>query len=120
MSARVIARAMISRDEIPTLAARIAARAVLLPNGCHAWCGALNSTGYPTIKYKGRCYLATRVVLAHALGRWLAPRAVAMHSCDVPQCVNPAHLSEGDYRQNLKDAWARRRRTRPCTLQEGV
>lgn len=29
---------------------------------------------------------------------------VVMHSCDVPRCVNPAHLSAGTQRENMQDA----------------
>lgn len=30
-----------------------------------------------------------------------------LHSCDNKKCVNPAHLSVGDYAQNIQEAWDR-------------
>lgn len=32
---------------------------------------------------------------------------LVLHSCDNKRCVNPAHLSLGDFRQNAKEAVAR-------------
>jgi hypothetical protein len=37
---------------------------------------------------------------------------VVMHSCDVPACINPAHLSIGTQRENIRDS-VRKGRWRP-------
>lgn len=42
---------------------------------------------------------------------------VVMHSCDVPRCVNPAHLSVGTQRDNVHDAMAKGRRRCKGSLQ---
>lgn len=39
-------------------------------------------------------------------------RAVAMHSCNVPACINPRHLSWGSQKQNLAQARAQGRMKR--------
>jgi hypothetical protein len=41
---------------------------------------------------------------------------LVMHSCDVPRCVNPAHLSVGTYKQNAADMIAKGRHSRIAPL----
>jgi hypothetical protein len=43
-------------------------------------------------------------------GRWPMPHA--LHHCDNPSCVNPAHVYEGDNAQNAKDRVDRGRTSR--------
>ncbi len=45
---------------------------------------------------------ASRIALALKIGHW--PRHLACHHCDQPACVNPEHLYDGTYRDNMLDA----------------
>jgi|GEM_PF-1418385 len=71
---------------------------------CWPWKGAMASKGY------GRAFLDDMVrVLAHRLALLIDGRALtadcpdALHSCDNPICVNPAHLRAGHKLANAKD-----------------
>jgi DNA-binding NarL/FixJ family response regulator len=54
--------------------------------------------------------------MAHRFSARLAGLDIAgryvLHSCDVPLCVNPAHLSVGDHEQNMRDMASRGRASR--------
>jgi hypothetical protein len=75
---------------------------------CHVWTGQKTNAGY------GVFYVANMTLLAHRLmramdgGNLLAP--VVMHACDNPSCVNPAHLQDGTYADNMADMDAKGRR----------
>lgn len=75
---------------------------------CVLWTGPFTN-GYPR---RGRT-LVHREVLAKKLGRPLAPRMDACHTCDVRACTNPDHLYEGSRRQNMADCRARGRLNKP-------
>lgn len=79
-------------------------------SGCRIWLGNTNALGY------GRIGIAYKVELAHrvAFEAWIGPipsGACVLHSCDVPSCINPAHLWLGDRDLNNKDM-ARKMRAR--------
>ena len=84
------------------------------PNDCWHWLGACTSGGYGQIACgdRGRTVLATHVALA-TVGK-IRPfkRAMALHQCDNPTCVNPAHLSWGTAADNMADCMARGRQRR--------
>lgn len=71
------------------------------PNsGCWLWTGAA-SNGYGTLGVGSRMIRATHLSLKIHCGTDVS--GVAMHSCDQPLCVNPAHLSDGTMRDNVQD-----------------
>ena len=77
------------------------------PEGaCWIWLGAIADDGY------GRYYLhdgAGGMVRPHRYAYALAHEieleelGELMHVCDVPVCVNPAHLQPGDHTENMRD-----------------
>lgn len=64
---------------------------------------------------KGTTVRAHRYALEQSLGRPIAPGMWALHTCDNPPCVNPAHLYEGDHQQNEADKVARDRQHKGMT-----
>jgi len=78
---------------------------VLLDDECWLWAGALRRKGYGQF---GVC--AGFVLCAHRMAWLLAnlgpipANLMVCHHCDVPRCVNPAHLFLGTNRENMHDA----------------
>ena len=75
---------------------------------CWLWVGPHDRDGYGSAPRTGGEVRAHRVswVLAHGPippGRWV------LHACDVPACVNPAHLFLGDHTINMRDRSAKGR-----------
>ena len=77
-------------------------------DGCWKWDGAIASHGYGVLNVNGRIKRAHRVAW-ELLNGPIPERAVVLHSCDTPSCVNPLHLSIGTQAQNLADMWAKGR-----------
>lgn len=74
------------------------------PNsGCWLWTGELHHTGYGILRYGRKSRRATHVSLA-LIGIEVPAGLMALHRCDNPPCVNPAHLFVGDHRANALDA----------------
>ncbi len=57
----------------------------------------------------GKIQLVSRVMLTAKLGRPIAPKMMACHTCDAPACFNPEHLYEGTHADNMRDMRERRR-----------
>jgi hypothetical protein len=91
------------------LTARFAARCVPEPNtGCILWLAAGTVDGYGTICVEGRSQRAHRVAWTLANGT-IPAGALVLHHCDVPGCVNVAHLFLGDVAANVADKIAKGR-----------
>jgi predicted NBD/HSP70 family sugar kinase len=76
---------------------------------CWIWTGATDPDGYGVMADGPKTRGAHRVSyeLHH---RQIPPGALIMHSCDVPACVNPAHLCVGTKRTNALDMTMKGRR----------
>lgn len=72
------------------------------PDSCWLWRGNLTPLGYGRVGYAGRVVLAHRMAWELSVddipaGLWV------LHRCDVPGCVNPAHLFLGTALDNARD-----------------
>lgn len=101
-------RGLTAGELSPSVVTRFWAK-VKKTDGCWLWMGHLARGGYG-LAYAGKHpsgrgsinHYAHRI--AHALVNGDVPAgAVVMHSCDVPDCVNPEHLSIGTQQENIAD-----------------
>lgn len=104
-------------NPMPPINDRLKARfwpkvAVTAQNDCWNWIGAKDVAGYGRLGYwtEGKTIpiLATHISLAIA-GYPRPKKGLALHSCDNPSCVNPAHLRWGSYAENAEDMLQRGR-----------
>lgn len=87
------------------------------PDECWPWVGqrGIREGAYGKCRWHGVERLATHVAL-ELDGRPLAPGQYALHSCDNPPCVNPAHLRGGSQGDNARDAVNRGRHFTPPAI----
>lgn len=81
------------------------------PAGCWLWQSAMGTNGYPQFWLAGRSRWAHQV----AYELFVGPIPVGMcvcHRCDVPRCVNPAHLFLGTQADNTADKMQKGRQAR--------
>lgn len=71
--------------------------------GCWLWQGALMPEGYPQRIIVNRKAVRVSHIALALDGRPRTGDLWALHSCDNPQCVNPAHLRWGTELDNRKD-----------------
>lgn len=93
-------------------AERIKKRLGAHDNGdCWPWPGAKTPRGYGKIGYEGRTLYVHRVMALDRYGS-IPENSVVMHTCDRPDCCNPAHLSIGTPADNSGDMVAKGRSRR--------
>lgn len=74
---------------------------------CWLWIGAKTGTHYGAFTINGEQFSAHRI--SCSMGTGIKPGQFVLHSCDVPECVNPYHLRGGSVRENALDALSRNR-----------
>jgi Mor family transcriptional regulator len=77
-------------------------------NGCWIWNGYVRGN-YPAISIKKKFYIVHRLSYEAWYGV-IEDGLIVRHKCDVPRCVNPAHLEVGTYKDNSADIIKRGRR----------
>lgn len=92
------------------------------PNtGCWLWMAGEDRDGYGMFWSAGKTHRATHFSLTVLAGQDRPPGKLAIHSCDVPWCVNPNHLCWATQKENIADAIRkdRRRNVGPPPLLRG-
>lgn len=106
------------RELSPGIIARFATK-YSISKGCWLWTAGKFRNGYGMFNIgrdvDGRQHTtyAHRIAFVwhHRVG--IPAGAVVMHTCDVPACVNPAHLVLGTQAQNIADATSKGKYDRP-------
>ena len=80
---------------------------------CILWPTTRNWNGYGSIRYRGKIFLAHRIIWEKANGQKIPAGALIMHTCDTPRCVNPRHLRVGSHKENVRDCNEKGRRNTP-------
>lgn len=86
------------------------------PSDCWPWGGDTDRNGYGVFVFQGKKYGAHELALSFTTGEARIPKLDTCHSCDRPDCVNPAHLRFDTRRANVADMIARGRAPRPGRL----
>lgn len=71
-------------------------------NDCWIWKKSTNSAGYGQLTEDKKYWLAHRYALSCVTE--VLPTDVVRHSCHIPKCCNPAHLSVGTHADNYADS----------------
>ena len=79
---------------------------------CWLWLAARHPQGYGSFRLPWGHVRAHRLALSLSLGRPVGADLMALHTCDMPSCCNPAHLREGTALDNKRDEQVRGRTLR--------
>jgi DNA-directed RNA polymerase subunit RPC12/RpoP len=80
-------------------------------SGCWIMHGSVVGDGYVCFTQRSRTYRAHRWSYEHFVGP-IADGMVVRHRCDVPCCVNPAHLMLGTQAENIADKMSKGRQAK--------
>jgi hypothetical protein len=75
---------------------------------CWLWTGSKNQQGYGLFVLNQRTQVTHRVSYEWSNGA-IPDGLLVLHQCDVPSCVNPAHLFTGTQSDNMNDMYRKKR-----------
>lgn len=88
------------------------ARSIPVPeSGCWLWLGCQDEKGYGLVTEHGRTMRAHRLSYQKAHGLTIG-NLQALHKCDTPSCINPAHIFLGTNAENVADKVSKGRQAR--------
>lgn len=97
-----------------TFAQRIEEHVERIPEcGCWIWMRSPHNNGYGRIKIGQKNHLVHRASYEAFVGP-IPDGASILHRCDLPLCVNPAHLKAGTHADNMDDMKSKGRQQRWC------
>lgn len=80
------------------------------PDDCWLWSAGKFTTGYGSVRARGKMRKAHRESYEDKNGEDSASGLIVRHRCDAPLCVNPSHLVLGTQADNIRDMDERGRR----------
>ena len=86
---------------------------------CWLWTANRDRRGYGLIHIRPRTILAHRLFYEFYRGS-IPTRQCVCHRCDVPSCVNPAHLFLGTRSENMQDCFSKKRGPRQKLSKDDV
>jgi hypothetical protein len=84
------------------------AKTLTTERGCHEWQGLRDASGYGRLDIDNKGRMAHRVAWELTNGP-IPDGMLALHRCDNPSCINPAHLFIGTQKDNMQDMLTKRR-----------
>lgn len=89
---------------------RLLARRKITPSGCWLYTGVIDRYGYGCIGEGRRSQLKAHRASYVAFVGEIPPGKWVLHKCDIPSCINPAHLFIGTAKDNTADMIKKGRR----------
>jgi hypothetical protein len=86
---------------------------VVVKGSCWVWQLGTDKNGYALYRIDGTTCRVSRAVYKLANNCELRESQHVLHTCDVPSCINPAHLYLGTHQDNMADMVAKNRAHKP-------